>query len=213
LEQAAVLVKAQRMDEAAVLLRGLLAERPDDAQVVWLTAYTAYHRGRHDEAATLLDGQLELLLAAGRHDALLMLGTLRLAEDPARARDLLEDYVERKPQKPAGHSALGRALAALGEEAGAREHLDRAVALHDALSRVESDQMMLSAQASALNRAFEAGDYAQCEQLLEQMLPRAQPELQMELYRYLAEVHAACGRSDLADEALEHAERLGVEAR
>jgi predicted Zn-dependent protease len=127
LEQAAVLVKAQRLDEAAVLLGPLLTERPDDAQVVWLTAYTAYHRGRHNEAATLLDEQLDHLLAAGRHDALLMLGTLRLAEDPARARDLLEDYVVRKPDHPAGHSALGRALAALGDDQRAREHLDRAL--------------------------------------------------------------------------------------
>lgn len=213
MELASVLVKAQRLDEAASLLAVLLAERPDAERVIWLSAYTAYQRGRHDEAAALLDDSLERLLAAGRNDALLLLGTLRLADDPERSRDLLTAYVARDSQNPAGHSALGRALAALGDEAGAREHLERAVALHDGMGRAESEQLKLSAQASALNRAFEAGEHDRCVELLDEMLAHAQPELQVELYRFLARVHLARGRSDLADAALERAAQLGVVVR
>jgi tetratricopeptide (TPR) repeat protein len=211
---ATVLLKAQRYDEAAECLASAGARESEDVKLVWLTAFADFHRGRHAEAAALIDERLDDLLSGGIGDALLLRGTIALqADEFEQARELLERFVVLQPTHPAAHDALGRTLAALGDDQAAGEHLERAQALHAALSRAETTQARLSARASAANAAFAEGDYATCERLLKEMIPTADTDLQVELYRYLARVHTSQGRTAEADQALERARQLGVEPR
>jgi tetratricopeptide (TPR) repeat protein len=214
LELASVLVRAQRLPEAAAVLAQQAQVTPDHPRLIWLSAYTAFHRGRHDEAAGFLDGQLEVLVAAGIDDALLLRGTVALHRgDPELGEQLFERFVTARPDHPAAHNALGQALSKRGDDVRAQEHFDRARDLHADASRGEAGQARLSAQASALNDAFARRDFAVCEQLLAAMIPVADPALQADLYRLEAQVHQSQGHSDLADEALRKAARLEVEPR
>lgn|GEM_PF-6262425 len=211
---ASVLLRAQRLPEAAEVVARQRERSPEHLRLIWLQAYTAFHRGQLDQAATLFDQHLDALAQAGLAEALLLSGTLALQRaEPERARGALERFVAAQPEHAAGHNALGRALAMLGDEGGAQQHLERARALHAGSSRAESAQALLSAQASALNAAFARADYAQAERLLEAMLPTADPRLQAELYRMAARVQQAQGHAEQADEALRLAAQLELAPR
>ena len=207
-----ILVRAQRLDEAAEVVAQQLATAPDHPQLRWMQAYTAFLLGQMDEAATLLDTHEETLVTAGIADALLLQGTVALQRgDAAGARAALERFVAARPAHPAGHSALGRALAMLGDEVAAREALDRARALHATSSERETLQLRLSAQATALNEAFAQQEYARAEALIAEMLPVADAALAAGLHRMTARLHQEQGRPAQADEALQRAMQLEVE--
>ena len=211
---ALILVRAQRLEAAAEVVREQLAAAPEHPQLRWMQAYTAFLRGRMDEAAALLDTHGEALVAAGIPDALLLQGTVALQRGEADvARAALERFVAARPDHPSGHNALGRALAMLGEDEAARRALDRARALHARSSEREALQLRLSAQATALNEAFAQRDYARAEALIAEMLPVADAALAASLHRMTARLHQEQGRTELADEALERAMQLEVELR
>ncbi|MFN7975613.1 MAG: tetratricopeptide repeat protein [Acidobacteriota bacterium] len=72
------------------------------------------------------------------------LATLRKGETLA-ARALLEQAIQLDPEHPLVHCALAEALSALGDDAGARRHAERALALAAGVSR--EDRLLIEARA------------------------------------------------------------------
>jgi len=191
LELASVLARAQRFDEAAALIAPLVEADDQDPERAWLDAYVAHALGEDERAAARLDAALPALLAAGRDEVRLLRGTLALRLGHAEAAcEWLRPHVAAHPDDPAGHNALGQALAALGERAAAQAELALAEAAHAALGEREAQQLRLASQARALDAALEQGDHAASRALIANMLPQADVALAAQLSAILDDLPA-----------------------
>lgn len=197
---AKVLVRAHRYDEAAALIEPLLAAEPADTQRVWIAAYTAYHQGRSERCAELLDGAWARLMEQGHSDARILRGLLFLrAGDHEAGVAVIEPLLREQSEHVPANNLMGRLLAAMGRTHEAAEYLERARQAHDRLSADETRQARLSAASRALAGAWDAGRLDECERLILGMLPQADPGLKRHLYVSLSEVYRAAGRLQEAE--------------
>jgi len=124
-----VLVRLGRQDEAATVLDLALAEHPEDPDTAnhYLETLMRAQPGKAPEAAR------RLLLACPQNSKLLYLnGILAMkAGNLEQARAHLEQSLTLQPDDALAHEALGLVLAQLNQMTGAKEHLQRAIALGD----------------------------------------------------------------------------------
>jgi Flp pilus assembly protein TadD len=124
-----LLVQLGRRDEAVTVLDLALAQHPDDSDtaVHYLETLMAARPEKAPEAAH------RLLLVFPQNSKLLYLsGILDMKAgnlEPARAH--LEQSLALQPDDALSHEALGLVLAQLNQMTGAKEHLQRAIALGD----------------------------------------------------------------------------------
>lgn len=119
------LLAAGRAEDAASLLRGVLAAQPAAVPALEVLAEALVEAGRLEEASaavrTALQGQ-------EKPELLLMLGEIELRRDRLTfARDAFRKVVELDPGNDRGWAALGLLAARSGDVATAREALDRAL--------------------------------------------------------------------------------------
>ena len=124
-----VLVQLHRLDEAVAVLDLAVTQHPEDPDTAihYLETLMSAQPGKAPEAAR------RLLLAFPQNSKLLYLdGILEMKGgnlEQARAR--LEQSLNLQPDEALTHEALGLVLAQLNQMAGAKEHLQRAIALGD----------------------------------------------------------------------------------
>ena len=128
--------------------------------------------------------------------------------DSENAALRLREVVRLVPDYRPAHNALGRVLAARGDAAGATRHFATASALQERESGAEKRQATLASRARDLNAARSAQRHTDAEAIIAAMLPIAEPALQAELYRALAEVLRASGRDVEAHAAAARADSL-----
>ena len=128
--------------------------------------------------------------------------------EEAAAEQALRQATRLAPDYLPAFNALGRVLAARGAEAQAREALARARRLQEAVSTAERRQLRLSALSQMASDAFQQGRHDEAERLIAEMLEVADDGVKVQLYRYLAQVRKAAGRSAAAQAALDQAQRL-----
>jgi Flp pilus assembly protein TadD len=126
---ATVLVQLHRQNEAAAVLEVALAQHPGnpDTAIHYLGTLMAAQPEKAPGAAS------KLLLAFPQNAKLLYLnGILDMkGGNLQQARAHLEQALALLPDEALSHEALGVVLAQLNEMAGAKEHLERAIALGD----------------------------------------------------------------------------------
>jgi Flp pilus assembly protein TadD len=124
-----VLVQLGRPDEAVAVLDLALAQHPEDPD----TAIHSLETLMRAQPGKALEAARRLLLAFPRNSKLLYLnGILDMkAGNLEQARAHLEQSLTLQPDDALGHEALGLVLAQLNQMTGAKEHLQRAIALGD----------------------------------------------------------------------------------
>ena len=128
MRRAALYARTERLAEARVLYRTVLATRPDHQEALKACALVSFRLDAVDEAAALL--QRAVALDAGDAGAFNDLGNVLQAA--GRLDAALAAYrraVEIDPERAETHVNLGQALRAKGDLDGAAEALDRAAAL------------------------------------------------------------------------------------
>lgn len=210
---AKAMLKMGRFAEAEAVLLPLHQATPADAELAYNAAFALFHLGRKDDAAAVLDRGWKGILAADDVNgmALRALSALDLGE-PERAIEIAEEAVARRPDFFPAWNVLGRARATLGDEAGARAALDRVDEIHAATSRDTARRLRLSAQATALQEAWDAGRLDEAEALVEAMLPEAPDEVRVELLGFAAAIYDATGRPEQAERARADARDLQLDA-
>lgn len=208
-ELASIEINAGRYAEAVASLEPLLAARPADAELARLAGQVYFHLGDHDRAAPLLDRAMAGLRGEEGAEAATFRGLLHFHRgEEAAAEQALRQATRLAPDYLPALNALGRVLAARGAEAQAREALARARRLQEAVSTAERRQLRLSALSQMASDAFQQGRHDEAERLIAEMLEVADDGVKVQLYRYLAQVRKAAGRSAAAQAALEQAQRL-----
>lgn len=210
---AKAMLKMGRFADAEAVLLPLHRAAPEDAELAYNAAFALFHLGRKDDAAAVLDRGWEGILAADDVNgmALRALSALDLGA-PERAIEIAEEAVARRPDYFPAWNVLGRARATLGDEAGARAALDRVDEIHAATSRDTARRLRLSAQATALQEAWDAGRLDEAEALVEAMLPEAPDEVRVELLGFAAAIYDATGRVAEAEQARDDARDLQLDA-
>jgi Flp pilus assembly protein TadD len=124
-----ILVQLSRPDQAVTVLELALAQHPEDPDTAIHSLETIM--GAHPEKAP--EAARRLLLAFPQNSKLLYLnGILDLkGGNLQQARAHLEQSLTLQPGEALAHEALGVVLAQLNDMTGAKEHLQRAIALGD----------------------------------------------------------------------------------
>lgn len=119
------LLAAGRPEDAASLLRGVLAAQPAAVPALEVLAEALVEAGRLDEASAAVRTALQ---SQEKPELLLMLGEIELRRDRLTfARDAFRKVVELDAGNDRGWAALGLLAARSGDVATAREALDRAL--------------------------------------------------------------------------------------
>jgi tetratricopeptide (TPR) repeat protein len=132
--RALALMRARANEEAASVLKQILAERPDDADALERLAAIEYDRNRLQDALGYAE---RLSLVAGSevagHTARGLI--LHDAQEPEQAASAFETVLKLDPglrrcslARTAFYKGLGQALLEAGRPADARRHLERAIA-------------------------------------------------------------------------------------
>jgi tetratricopeptide (TPR) repeat protein len=125
---AIVLHAWEQWDEAAQTYRAVRSLAPHDMRWWYLAGLLEVARGRHSDAVPLLDRAVAL--APGNAAARLRLAEARLeASDLAGSEPLLVKLAQDPATAAPAEYALGRIAMGRGDDAGALEHLERAVEL------------------------------------------------------------------------------------
>jgi tetratricopeptide (TPR) repeat protein len=107
------LVKSHRSEEAEPILKGVLAQRPDDPRVLTLAAEIVLDLGRDEDPGRLLERSRAI--DPNRRDTLVLLARLHLRQGHAReALSEVERACSLEPNDLAALSLLGSIQAALG---------------------------------------------------------------------------------------------------
>jgi len=145
---AVVLVQLGRQDEAVTVLDLAIAQHPEDSDtaVHFVELLIAAHPDKAQEAAR------RLLLAFPQSSKMLYLNGIvdMKAGNPEQARAHLEESLAIQEDSAQAHEALGVVLAQLKEMTGAKEHLQRAIALGDNDPEVKENL-------ARIQRALDAG--------------------------------------------------------
>jgi len=203
-----------RYRDASVLLDRLVAERPEDAQLARLAGTTLFNLGEYDRAVPPLEAALARLSGTNGADVAVMRGLIHFHKgELAPAQQVIERALGMDPEYAAAHGALGRVLAAKGDTSRARAAAERSAVLRARGSAEEARTLRLSSLSRLASEAVEERRWDDGERIIvQEMLPLADPALRVQLYRYLAEVRTAAGRSASAQEALRKAEESSREA-
>jgi tetratricopeptide (TPR) repeat protein len=195
--------------EAAELLEQLLAERPAHAGLARFSGLALFMTGEHERAIPRLELAMARLSGSEAAEA----GTARALIDlhrgePEAAARRLRQVLAAAPDYAPAHGALGRALAAAGDQDGARQSVERSAALRARASAEESRALRLASQSQTASQVCRARRFDECERVVQEMIAEAEPGVAVQLYRYLAEVRTAAGRPEAAREALAKAAEL-----
>jgi Flp pilus assembly protein TadD len=114
-------------DTALHIAERRLAVKPDDAQALLRAGQAQAALGRREEAARSFSRALAI--DPTNQDAVLGLGRLRLATDPAAAAKLFQRVLEQNPQNVASLNDLGIAQDLLGRHAEAQQDYRRVLAV------------------------------------------------------------------------------------
>jgi Flp pilus assembly protein TadD len=106
---------------------GILAHKPSDVDALLRKGDALYQLKRYDESEANFIHVLKI--SAGNEEALLGLGRVKLAEDPAAAAKLFSDIVAKDRANAAAQNDLGIARDLLGEHAAAQTAYRAALAL------------------------------------------------------------------------------------
>lgn len=209
LELARVLCKDQRFEAAAPVLAGLLAQGPPGAELRWLAAYTAFHRGQQQQAAALLDGGWQELLGQGHDGALLLRGLLHCYHgEHARAEALLREGLARQPDDIGAANALARVIAAQGRAAEAAEWFARVDALQTQGKERQRRFNQINDALRSLDLAWQERDFASGERHARTALQLGGPAVQRNAWLWLVQIYRAQGREAEARAAEEQAQAL-----
>ncbi|MCU0959962.1 MAG: tetratricopeptide repeat protein [Pirellulaceae bacterium] len=120
---AEILIDTNQLEQAESELARCQRESPDDPQIYYALARSAFQRGAHDAAVRQLE---ETLRRAPDHvEARRLRGQIRLADgQPADALPDLEAAAAQRPYDTLTREALGRTLLALNRPQEAQAHLD-----------------------------------------------------------------------------------------
>lgn len=210
---AAILVRAQRFEEAYALVDPMVNEAGQSTHldVAWVAAFSAFHTGNLARVGTILDANFEELIAAGKLDAYVIRALVHFElNELAQAESLLTTLVNKNDSHTSGHNALGRVLAARGDVERGKQHIERANELRLQVTMAEQKALRLAAMSKALDEAWNRKDYDTCDRFITEMLPQVSPNHQVVLYQYLAAVRLAQGRPEEASEAQHKADQLST---
>ncbi len=140
-ELAQLLLDGRRPAQALEALRPNIEAGDDDVHTAFLWGAALARTGNHDEAERALDVARGAGLTFRAGDIELELGRMRLARgELARAREALERFVSLRPGTVEGRFHLARALAGLGDAAGARRTREEAWREYASLPRFHRKQ-------------------------------------------------------------------------
>lgn len=177
-------LKLGRFGEALAELEPLREADPADPLLANLAAQAHFARGDLARAAAALEAAWPALEARRDVEALRLRGLIHLDRGELdEARRWLARCVELQPDYAAGQYALSRCLAASGDLAGAEAAAARYRAIERGAQEEAEARMRMSALAQELRRTREAGDAAEFERVVEQMLALADPALREQLAR------------------------------
>lgn len=206
LRLAKMLIMAQRFDEALPSLESLIAEVPDNVEYQWLHGYADYFRGDYAGAIETFEQFGPQLIAGGRDESLLLCGLSHFQLGQMdKALELLTNYNRREPNDLSGCNSLARVLFAVGRKDEAQSLLDRVTQLHEQQNAVEKKQILFATKIRELNRAWSERRLGDCESIIQDVLPMTDGEMRYRLQLKLAEVYAATGRDEAADQARQDA--------
>jgi len=206
---AKLFVKAQRFDEAAVILDALVREYPDDIELLWLSGYAGYYRGDYAGAIETFETNRARLLPAGHEQSLLLAGLSHFQLDHLdEAIAMLREYTRLEPDDASGLNGLARALVAVGRDEEAEPLFARMNEIHRRHNETERRQSWLANRVRALNDALAEKRSADSEAIIQEILPVADAELQARLLKILADIYTATGREDEARDARARAASL-----
>ncbi|MEO8084019.1 MAG: prolyl oligopeptidase family serine peptidase [Ardenticatenales bacterium] len=211
---AKVYIKLGRWADAAAIARPLSDAAPTDPDAAYAAALPLARLGQLDDAAAVLDRAHDAIVNARSADALTLRGMIHLdAREADQAAAVLEQAAALNPDYFPAYNALGRARMALGDDAGAKAAYDQVAAIHTRDDAVTAQRLRLSARATALKAAWDAGDYATARTTIEAMLPEADAadaSTRRDLWQFAAAIYEALGEDDKA--AAAQAEAGKVEA-
>lgn len=199
LQVGAALIRATRYDDAVAVLKPFVSE-PESTQLVW--AYSLARATSGD-----LAGALPYLRASRAHskgsDAHVLIASALLDTGDAQAAlEELERGETVEGAKPESvYPLLARAYSAVGRNADAEEALEKARLAHEAILEREQIQYRLSAQSTALQRAWKAGRTEETARLVEAMWPHSPPAVRVMLQEYRIALHDKAGREREAEQA------------
>jgi tetratricopeptide (TPR) repeat protein len=140
-ELAQLLLDGRRPQQALEALRPNIEAGDDDVHTAFLWGAALARTGNYDEAERALDVARGAELTFRSGDIDLELGRMRLSRgELTRAREALERFVSLRPGTVEGRFHLARALAGLGDTAGARRTREEAWREYVSLPRFHRKQ-------------------------------------------------------------------------
>lgn len=206
---ARVYIQQANYGAARDVIRVVADAQPENVEANALLGRSLYFFGEYDEATMYYDRVWTSIVADKRVGDITYRAMIYYDQGNSdRALEILRAAIADSPGSIGIHNALGRVLAASGQDAEARVHRDRATELQDELSKHETDQMLRAARVFALNRALQNGDAGECQRMIFEYLPDSDPAFQQELFSFLESVLQRAGRSAEVPAALERAREL-----
>ncbi len=179
----------------------LLEAQPQEASLLWLAGYNAFHLGELERAAAFFDAGWDGILAEGYDEVLALRALIHLyAEELEQAEALATRAVMARPLDIVARNAQARILQAQGRS----EDAERAFAELDRLQKIQDEKMRLQHLSISLMRAIQDAwqqrSYLECEKLIEQALPVVSGPQRLQLFRLMVTVFNETGRPADAQE-------------